>query len=157
MINIPKQGVWVVCVADGMWVTLCGWRSVGDDVWVTDVAEKVSWFRTIRCVSNIWLVSTNTWWWLGKNMLYQQKIWQVSEMSWFSKKYAVSAKKTCWVIKMPDDNSTKDSWVSKDVLSQQKSADLAKYAVSTSMTSCLMLLLLATKLHCVSKNLQVSK
>ena len=30
-------------------------------------------------------VRTNTWWWLSKNMLYQRKIWQVSEMSWFSK------------------------------------------------------------------------
>jgi len=64
----------------------------------------------------------------------QQEIWQVSEMSWFSKKYAVSAK-TCWVIKMPDDNSTKDSWVRKNLLSQQKSADSAKYAVPAKLIS----------------------
>ena len=119
--------------------------------------QKISWFSTIYCVSNTWLVSTNTWWWLSKNMLYQQKkICQVSEMSWFSKKYDVLAK-TCCVIKMPDDTSTKDSWVSKNLLSQQKSADSAKYLVSAIMTACLMLLFLATKLRCVSKSLQVCK
>jgi len=31
---------------------------------------------------------------------------------------------------MPDDDSTKDSKVSKNLLSKQKSADSAKYAVS---------------------------
>ena len=55
--------------------------------------------------------------------------WNVSEMSWFSNKYAVSAK-TCWVIIMPDDDSTQASWVSKNFLSQQKSPDSAIYAVS---------------------------
>ena len=64
------------------------------------------------------------------------KIWQVSEMSWFSKKYAVSAKTGC-VIKMPDDDTTKDSWVSKNLLYQQKFWQVSemswyskKYAVS---------------------------
>jgi len=58
------------------------------------------------------------------HVLYQQKKLTGQQ------KYAVSAK-TCWVIKMPDDDSAKVSWVSKNLLSQQKSADSAKYAVST--------------------------
>jgi len=54
------------------------------DRWVSKkfaVSAKISWFGKICCVSKIWLVRTNPWWWLSKNMLYQQKIWQVSEMS----------------------------------------------------------------------------
>ena len=88
------------------------------------VSAKISWFGKICCVSEIWLVSTNTWWWLSKNMLYQKSLTsQRNEL--IQQKYAVSAR-TCWVIKMPDDDSTKESCVSKNLLSQQKSADLRR-------------------------------
>jgi len=54
------------------------------------------------------------------NMLCQQKKFELIQ-----RKCAVSAK-TCWVIKVPDDDSTKESCVSKNLLSQQKSTDLRR-------------------------------
>ena len=61
-----------------------------------------------------------------QNMLYQQKFDK-------SAKWADSAINTLCqqkLIKMTDDESAKNSWVSKNLLSQQKLADSAKYAVS---------------------------
>jgi len=49
------------------------------------VSAEISWYGKMCCVSKIWFVRTNPWWWLSKNVLYQQKIWQVIEMSWFGK------------------------------------------------------------------------
>jgi len=43
--------------------------------------------------------------------------------------------KHCWVIKMPDDDSTKDSWVSKNLLSQQKSTDSANMLCQQNLIS----------------------
>ena len=55
----------------------------------------------------------------------------VSAKNWRVSKNTLCQQKTCWVIKMPHDDSAKDNWVSKNLLTQQKSADSAKYAVST--------------------------
>ena len=78
-----------------------------------DESAKISWFSKICCVSKISLNRTNTWWWLSKNMMHQQKFDKSAK--WTDSAEIRYVSKTCWVIKMPDDESAKDSWVSKKI------------------------------------------
>jgi len=98
---VSKKTCWVIKMPDD---------DSAKDSWVASkqkfaVSAKISWFGKIWCVSKIWLVSTNTVSCLGKNMLYYQNLTSLRN-ELIQQIYAVSAK-TSWVIKMPDDDSTK--------------------------------------------------